>query len=95
MGAALYLCKEVTGVWAGFGLPHIHFTYMAMALFAATVALLAVFSITSVPAPAPAEAVFRRSDLTEGITGRSWMADYRLQASVLFVLMIAVVAAFW
>ena len=95
LGAALYLCKEVTGVWAGFGLPHIHFTYMAMALFAATAALLAVFSVTSAPAPAPAEAVFRRSDLTEGITGRSWMADYRLQASVLFVLMIAVVAAFW
>ena len=41
---SLFVAKEATGLWAAVGLPAVHFTYMAVAIFVATIGVMAVVS---------------------------------------------------
>ena len=97
LGLALFLGQEVTGTWAALGLPRVHFTYMALVIFALT---LAIMTLISLAGPAPAErpaASFRWRDLKPETTTirRNRYRDYRLQAAALGLLMAAFIAAFW
>jgi SSS family solute:Na+ symporter len=97
LGIVLFLTKEVGGGWQRMGLPTIHFTYMALLIFAATAALIAVISTTS-PQTAPDDgARFRLSDVRpETSSGtRRWYGDYRIQALLLIGLMIAMILFAW
>ena len=98
IGVALFVAKEVTGVWEALGLPAIHFTYMSIIMFALAILILTVVSLCT-PAPA-ADAIagltFRRADLAAG-TGvpRRWRADYRHLAAILAILMLTAIWYFW
>ena len=95
IGGALFVLKELTGAWQALGLPDVHFTYMAMIGFAATGALCVILS-RAAPAPTSSDDVlFRRSDLSAGITNRSWLADYRVQAAALAAATVAFIAFAW
>lgn len=60
-GLAIYVLKEVTGAWTALGLPDLHFTVMAVVVFAFSAAVMAVASLA---APAPGETLTaRRTDL--------------------------------
>lgn len=94
-GLASYLAKEVTGVWAGIGLPPYHFTTMAMAIFVLSLALAAGISLAR-PAPLDGrtrETLFRAADLAPDprAAGRPWWTDHRVQAAGLAMLMIALI----
>ncbi len=85
LGLVLFLAKEVTGLWAGLGLPAVHFTYMALLLFVVTAVVLVQAGLRR-GAPPPADSLFRRLDLSLGASGR-WLSDYRGQAAGLAVLL--------
>lgn len=100
VGAPLFVVKEVTGLWAEWGLPQLHFTYMGMLSFAGGTLLLAGISyLTEPPDPAAVEETtfdpatfvrqFRRKE------GSSWLGDFRWQAAGLMSLTGLLVAAFW
>lgn len=98
LGLGLFLAKEVSGAWAAAGLPDIHFTYMAVVMFAGTLAALAGLSL--VPALRRTEiesaAVVTRADWAEGAAGPRWR-DHRVQAAALMALtaaLLALLAAF-
>jgi len=99
LGLALYLLKEVTGAWAAAGLPPVHFTYMAVAMFAFSFVVMTLVSATGRPAPAPDHrgVAFERGDLSAGprSEGRGRAHDYRAYAAGLAVLMAVSILAFW
>jgi SSS family solute:Na+ symporter len=97
LGLALYLLKEVTDVWASAGLPPVHFTYMAMAMFAFSFVVMTLVSMAGVPAPDHRGVVFERGDLS-AVPGRErhgGRLDYRVYAAVLALLMAVSILAFW
>lgn len=96
VGLAAFLAQEVTGLWAAAGLPPIHFTYMALGLFGFAAAVTVLLSLAGAPPPAEtAEATFGAGDLApeEGAPARG-LADYRVQAALLAVLMVGLIVAF-
>jgi SSS family solute:Na+ symporter len=99
VGLGLYLLKEVTGAWDAAGLPAVHFTYMAVAMFAFSFAVMALVSVAAGPPARPpgAHVAFERSDLgaEPGAEGRGRLADYRVLAAGLAVLMVGTILAFW
>jgi SSS family solute:Na+ symporter len=98
LGLPLFLVKEATGLWSRIGLPEVHFTYMSIALFAVALAILALAGrAEAVGKGSAAEAmVFRRSDLQPGTAGVGrLLADARLHAAGLAVLLAAAVTVFW
>ncbi len=99
VGVALFVAQQVTGLWSAAGLPAIHFTYMAIVMFALASGILVVVSLLT-PQPdaaQTAETTFRWSDLHRGAGAArpSWYGDDRWQAAALALLMIAVIAAIW
>ncbi len=97
VGLALFLAKEVTGAWAAVGLPPVHFTYMAIVMFALSFAVMTLISLAGAAPEAKSQATFRWSDLAPGPSAprRGWAFDYRVQAAGLFVLMAVFIAVFW
>lgn len=87
LALALFLLKEITPLWAQLGLPAIHFTYMAVGICAATLALMALISALSrAPARAPDSMVLATMsgmapDAAEA-RGSVW-SDYRLLGGLL------------
>ena len=92
----LFLAKEATGIWAFVGLPAIHFTYMAMAIFVATFGVMTVVSARAAGAIAAPDraALVSISDLaSEGPrTSGGWL-DYRLYAVGLLAALGALLAS--
>lgn len=84
LGLALFLAQEVTGVWSAAGLPAVHFTYMAVAMFAATLAVMGAVSALG-PAGAPLD-VDRATIGPQGPARRPLWADARVQAGALMAL---------
>ncbi len=97
LGLALFLLQEVSGLWAALGWPRVHFTYMALAIFGLTLAIVTAVSLAGAPPAARPEALFRWSDLKPeaGARPTRWFGDYRVQAAALAGLMVAAIAAFW
>jgi len=94
LGLALFLAKEVSGIWTGAGLPAVHFTYMAILMFGLSGLIAVGISLMSAPPPAMlADVCFGASDLKPEST--VWHADYRVQAAGLAILTAALLAAFW
>ena len=97
-GVVLFVAQQATGAWEAVGLPAIHFTYMALVMFALAFAVMGVVSMLA-PAPrleAVAGAVFSRGDVLPepGVRGLGWYRDYRVQAAGLAALMVAFIVAF-
>jgi len=97
LGLVLFLGQEVTGAWGALGLPAVHFTYMALVMFALTLAVVALTSLFGPAGEERPEAGFRWADVRpEPAAGRqSWIRDYRAQAAALTALMVGFIAAFW
>ena len=99
VGLSLFVLREVTGLWAMAGLPVIHFTYMALMLFALAVALLAAGSWRDRAEPDPKRhaLTFRASDLA--VASRAapfrWLADDRVLSVALLTAMGGLIVAFW
>ena len=94
LGLALFLAKEVSGVWAATGLPPVHFTYMAILMFGLSALIIVGISLLGAPPPAAlTDACFRPADLKPDAT--IWYRDYRVQAAGLAILMVALLVAFW
>ena len=92
-GLALFLAQEVTGAWAAWGLPAVHFTYMAIAVLVLT---LGVMALASVGRPGTdGDACFGRADLAPAAGRAGGWRDHRLQALALGLLLLAVIAAAW
>jgi len=92
-----FLTKEVGGLWGAAGLPDIHFTYMAMILFAVTLVLLyLITAATSRTAPGVAidrTAVASAEDLRPADPANvGTMSDYRLSAALLLAVICALLA---
>ena len=85
-GLLLFLAQEVTGLWAMAGLPPVHFTYMALAVFALALSVLAAVSLAR-PASGKPEGLFRWQDVRPEAPARSFLTDYRVQAGVLALLL--------
>lgn len=100
VGGPLFLAKEVTGIWTGWGLPDLHFTYMGILAFLSGAALLAGVSLgTAPPEPERVEevvfdpvALLRVPGEGEGGPGHR---DVRWQAAALLGLTAATVLLFW
>lgn len=95
VGGPLFVLKEVTGVWAGWGLPDLHFTYMGVLAFVVGAALLAgVSRLSGPPDPAAIEEVtFDAEDFLDDLrrAGEApWHRDFRWQAAGLVVLTVGV-----
>lgn len=97
VGVVLFLAQQVTGFWTDAGLPEIHFTYMAMIMFALSLGTITLVSVLTPPPPATvAAATFRRADLAPEAArvGQAWVADHRVQSVALFGLTIVLILAF-
>ncbi|MBI3452140.1 MAG: sodium/solute symporter [Rhodospirillales bacterium] len=97
-GLGLFLAKELSGLWAAAGLPDIHFTYMAMIMFAGTLAVMAGLSF--VPAlrrrAVADKATVRRIDFAPDPGRTGPRRDHRVLAAglmALTALLLAVLAA--
>ena len=94
IGVALFLTKEVGGVWQHLGLPAVHFTYMALLIFAVTVALIAGISLAGAEAAPDDGARFHAADLRPE-TAQRWYRDYRLFAALLGLATVATIVFAW
>ena len=97
LGLFLFLAKEVFPWWTAMGLPDIHFTYMAIIMFAGTLALMTVQSFVHPEHPdgVAHEAMVQWTDIAPDApktAGLSW-SDHRLQAGGLVVLTAAILFA--
>jgi len=98
LGVVLFLLQEVTGIWVALALPPVHFTYMAMAIFAVTLIVLVVLSLGSA---APAAAVDALTFTWRDLRARrpaslsDWLSDIRVLSAALFALMAGLIFAFW
>ena len=94
---ALFLAKEATGVWASLGLPTVHFTYMAVAIFAATLGVMAAVSVREGQPMKPLDraVLTTLSDIApDGPRGsRGTWLDYRLYAVGLLAALGALLAS--
>jgi SSS family solute:Na+ symporter len=78
VGLILFLAVEVTGVWASAGFVTIHFTYIALIMFAFTAVLMALVSL--IDRPVAGTARWQPSDLSH--RGPIW-SDVRLLSALL------------
>ncbi|MEM9682763.1 MAG: sodium:solute symporter [Pseudomonadota bacterium] len=95
-GISLFLVQEVAQGRV-FGLPSIHFTYMALIMFLLTALVTAGVSLATPPPAIASAATFRWSDLAPEADagGRGIWSDYRFQATLLAFLMVGVIGFFW
>lgn len=92
LGLALFLAKEVSGVWTGSGLPPVHFTYMAILMFGVSVMIVVTVSLSGAKPPhALSDFCYRAGDLRPEAT--IWYRDYRIQAAALAMLTVAMLFA--
>ncbi len=82
VGLPLFLLKEVSGGWSALGLPDVHFTYMAVAMFALSLVVVVLSSVGAPREPVSEQAVFRRRDLR---AAEGWRAGYPPHAFLLAV----------
>lgn len=98
-GLCLFVMQEVSGLWAAMGLPAVHFTYMAMAIFLLTGVLFVLVSLRGPDGCGGKDAVltFRRSDLSADVprSGIATILDYRILAAALLLAMVGLILAFW
>ena len=78
-GVALFVAKEATGAWAALGLPDAHFTVMATAIFALTLAILAAASLAT-------QAPVRGAEFAAGRADLAWPLRFVAQAAALAAL---------
>ncbi len=83
-GLLLYLAKEILGLWAAAGLPDIHFTYMAVLLFAGAIGMMTALSASSLQTASPRFTASWR-DLAPAAGPEVWF-DSRWQAMGLLLL---------
>jgi SSS family solute:Na+ symporter len=89
VGVPLFLFKEVSGGWAIVGLPDIHFTYMATAMFALSLAIVAISSVfATTREAAPTEAVFQLRDLGSGDIAPGKRRNYQVYVIGLIILLV-------
>lgn len=98
-GPPVFVLKEVTGTWARWGLPELHYSGMALVFFALGALLAVAVSLaTAPPDPAVARACAwsgaGEPDARPARRGRG-LADFRLQAGALVALTLAAVAWLW
>jgi SSS family solute:Na+ symporter len=92
MGLLLFAAQEVSDQWAAAGLPPLHYTSMALVMFAFAGAVVVGVSLLGAPPPAIlGEATVRRSDLLAGTDAPRVL----IEAVVLSALMAALIIAFW
>lgn len=92
LGGVLYLSKEIFDLWAAVGLPDVHFTYMAVLLFAAALCTMTALSASSAEIAAP-EITAAWSDAVPDGAFAVWL-DHRWQAAGLILLTAALLIAF-
>ena len=90
-GLALFVAKEVLGLWVAAGLPPVHFTYMAMAIFVIAFAIMAAISRFAPAAAMESLPMARRSDLFGRAFG-GW-SDSRLLAAALALVLVGLLLA--
>ncbi|MGJ3231798.1 MAG: sodium:solute symporter [Oceanicaulis sp.] len=99
VGVPLFVLKEVTEIWTNAGLPAIHFTYMAVVMFVAGAALVAVVSVfTEQPEKEQIEkATINWQNIKDNLSsqGQPFYADFRVWAGVLIVITAILVGWFW
>ncbi len=97
LGLSLFLLKEVSGVWARFGLPDMHFTYMSIIMFAIALIIMLLCSLMSWNTTSHSTLTFRLADLLPEINARNlpWYRDYRVLAFALFGLMATLILTWW
>lgn len=99
VGVPLFIAKEVTGIWTGVGLPEIHFTYMAVVMFAAGVAVIALTSMVTEPPDADRldKATISWPDIKQSLSaeGTPLRSDFRVWSGVLIVVTAILVGWFW
>lgn len=94
LGLAMFLIKEVSGLWSAAGLADIHFTYMALIVFAAALGMMTAMTWMRPDREARREGVVRRSDLARGGDGAGGLwSDHRLHAAALMALTAAILLA--
>jgi SSS family solute:Na+ symporter len=92
VGLLLFVAQQLSGVWTAAGLPPLHYTSMALAMFAFTGVMVIGVSLLDAPPPASlSEATVRRTDLLAGTDARRVLTE----AAALSALMVALVIAFW
>ncbi|MBW3535373.1 MAG: sodium:solute symporter [Gemmatimonadetes bacterium] len=98
MGVPLFITKEVTGAWAAWGLPDLHYTYMALLTFFGGCATLAAISLLT---PAPDAAHVARTTFTRESWERDvasvegpWWRDFRVQSAGLLALVVGLIVWF-
>lgn len=98
-GLTLFLLQRVTGAWQAMGLPAVHFTYMAMAIFLVTGGVLVAVSLAGAGSERQTDSslCYRRSDLNADVprAGVATCLDHRVLAATLLVAMIGLVVAVW
>lgn len=90
LALAAFLAKEVGGLWSRIGMPDLHFTYMAMVIFACTLLLLGLHTALKFQQPRvlPVEgsAIAHFKHRGPGASkGTGTLAGWRLQAGLLLV----------
>jgi len=92
VGLLLFVAQELSDFWTAAGLPPLHYTYMALVMFAFAGVVVVGVSLLDVPPPATlCEATVRRADLIAATGTRRVL----IEASLLSALVIALVIAFW
>lgn len=99
VGPPLFILKEITGAWAAWGLPNLHYTYMGVLLFLLGAGLMGVVSlVTEAPDPKIArEYTFTRENYRRDLKGLDfdWAGDFRYQSAALLTLTVGVIVWFW
>ncbi len=96
-----FLTKEVAGLWPRVGLPDIHFTYMAMIIFAVTLVLLHLITAATgsrtMAARIDSSAIAKLDDVRPDDRSHvGTLSDYRLSATLLMAgigLLLAILAS--
>lgn len=96
VGLVLYFAQEATGLWQAAGFPAVHFTYMAMIIFALTLAIMIAVSLATPPPPARStDAMVVSLPRTGAPQAGHPLADPRWQALALAMMTAALIVAFW
>lgn len=93
LALVLFLFKEITPLWSGLGLPAIHFTYMAILIFLATLGIMAILTIVTGRSEAPPDSAVLASfdDIAPRESGSAtalW-SDYRVLCALLLTAIVA------
>ena len=93
LGLLLFLAKEVTGLWAAAGLPAVHFTYAAVAMFVFAFVVMVLVSAAGRPSACATTLLARRSDLGGAERRGKEGLDHRLLTAALALLMAVMLVA--